>query len=130
MKLTKQQIDYAFERIDGIVKERVNKKAPPAPERPAALKLADKYALVAAGKAVLRPLKDLSQYTDFVDAYDFPEHSKAAKAYDKALEEHVRKVENIRKAEEKKAQKVKDKIMLSGDAEAALKLIEAYAAEA
>lgn len=47
MKLTKQQIDYAFERIDGIVKERVNKKATPAPVHPGSLKLADKYALAA-----------------------------------------------------------------------------------
>ena len=54
MKLTKQQIEYAFTRIENIVTDRVNKKA----------------------------------------------------------------------------RKVKDKIMLSGDAEAALKLIEAYAAEA
>lgn len=130
MKLTKQQIEYAFTRIENIVTDRVNKKATSAPVPPGALKLADKYALVVAGKAVLRPLKDLNHYTGFVDAYDFPEHAKAVKAYEKANEEHLKKLVALRLAEEKKARKVKDKIMLSGDAEAALKLIEAYAAEA
>lgn len=129
MKLTKQQIDYAFGRIDSIVAERIKAKSPPEITKEAKpLTSAEKRRQIENGTATLKPPKQLSDYAYWTDAFIF-----ANPAYEKQqaeLKAREKAVEVIRKAEVKKAQKVKDKIMLSGDAEAALKLIEAYAAEA
>lgn len=126
MKLTKQQIEYAFERIDGIVKQRVKAKAPPEiTQKPKVLSDAEKRKQIENGTAKLR--KHVGPYTYWTDAFEFDDSvndSLRAK-----LKERETKLEAAKKVELKKAQKLKDKIMLSGDADAALKLLDAYAAE-
>lgn len=129
MKLTKQQIEYAFDRIDAIVNERVNAKSPPEIAKEVKpLTTAQKRKQIEDGVATLKPAKTLSDYAYWPDAFVF-----SNPAYEKQqadLKARAKIIEDLRKAEVKKAQKVKDKIMLSGDAEEALKMLDAYAAGA
>jgi len=85
MPLNKQQIDHAKARIRNISAEKLAKRTEkfgPKPEVPA-LSFADKYALISAGKAVLRPISELYHNIDLVDAYRYPTaYAKERKARD------------------------------------------------
>ena len=102
--MNQSQRNYLQSRIDSIKRKKeseINKKYPTD------LSFEKKYALIKAGKVKLKPLSDISHWTNLDNAYDFsawsPNVTKNAKAKEKL---------------ELEVQKTEDKIMLGSEEEA------------
>lgn len=133
MKLNKAQIEYAFQRINEAVSRKVAAKIGEAPQQKIPeMSFDDKYAAIASGdpkRAKLKSRGEVSEYTDLDDAYTYPAHEVKVAAAHKPMEEWSKKKQAAQKTVAAQAQKIKDKIMLSGDADAALALIDRFAEE-
>jgi hypothetical protein len=132
--LTKTQAEYAKARVTTLTDQRINAlKAEAAASisvaRPPTLTFSDQYALIAAGKAKLRPLGDIGSYTDLNDAYTYPTHEAQEVAYHKAIAARDRKLKPKIDKIRKEAQTVIDKLVMAG-ADEALAALNAYAEKA
>lgn len=116
--MNKYQTDYAVRRVDEIAEEKRRKAGQGISEFK--LDLKRKAALIDAGEVKLRSGAKNSAWIDWPDAFDFSKFDES-KQQEKKRDAAVARI-NAR------ASAIKDQLML-GDAEAALTLIEAFAAE-
>lgn len=122
MKLTKQQISYAIDRLNRITAERIATKVAATigaePEAIKKLTFDQQYALIASGKAKLKPRASVQSYTDLNDAHTYPEHEKARAARQKQIDAWEAKKIKVVAAIHAERDKVIDRIMLADSAEA------------
>lgn len=127
--LTKAQLEYAVQRAKTISQERVDKRVKALGTRPAhwgGLDDDQKVALIASGKAKLRPSIGY-RYGYLTDSFSYPESASAKAANEKAAKFDAN-VDAIKVDEEKKLVQVTDALYLSGNGQAALAALEAFAA--
>lgn len=130
MKLTRAQQDYAIERVNQIVNDKLNQIMGEQPPHKVGKSWSDKqkYDAIKDGRAVLKP-RNLIHYDQWQEAFTYPELEAANKDLNKERDAWSAKRQVEYKKLNKAAQKVRDKIMLAGDADAALALLEAFAKE-
>lgn len=119
------QKKYAMERVDGIASakiEAIEEAMPTTPHKILTYRKAEKLIKEGKVKMIASPSKEIHCYRNFVDTFDFSKHhdyNRRTPNYDpKAFK---KKADVVRK----ERTRIKDKIML-GDAEEALKMIEAF----
>ena len=127
-KLTKAQTEYAVNRLSILLAQRLETvnatiTEPTPVER---LTFAEKYAVIKAGKAVLKPLDELNYRNDLEWAYNFPQHEAKVKAYQQELAKYTVTCEKLQKPIQASYRVAMDTLML-GDAAAALEVIERFA---
>lgn len=124
MKLTKAQIEYARRRIRTLLNDKFEKEtsALVKPKTNKELTNEEKWDMVLAGKAKLSPAFGYKKRYDciYLDNFDFPIDKKAAAA----MEQYKTAESVLRSKYEALEVQAMDKLMLSGDADAALALIE------
>jgi len=141
--LTKMQADHAIRRL-AEAKVKLETKAREVflaknpepkfeleqPEQPSGIKKLD---LIYAGKAKLKPRKEVTYYTDFHEAFVYPDFEKAMKDFEakrdlanKIQVEHAKRLTAALKPIEIRFNAAVDAIML-GDAEQAMAIVERFA---
>lgn len=129
MKLNSKQIDHLLNRIQSIgnAKRATQIKAlgelVKNPE--GAMTSGEKYAQIASGKAALKPFEQCKRYHGFKnldECFTFA-ISPLERAKFKEYEDAVERINNAVKAT---SQEIIDKLMLSGDADEALKLLQEF----
>jgi hypothetical protein len=130
MKLNKMQLDHARTRLTAAANAKTEalsaKQLGPKPDVPS-LGFKDKIALIRSGVAKLLPDVQLNSYTDIDDAYEYPGFTKEkAKADERVKVWEAKRSAIAAKVNAEKAH-VEDQLILSGDADQALSLLEAFA---
>ena len=127
--LTVSQLNYSLARLNEISKALIEKRSAKLPAEVEApkLKFDQQYALIAAGKAKLKPRARISGYTNIEDAFTYPTHERALAKHTKVSQARAAAVERITAAVKAEAQAVADKLALAQDGSAALALLEGFA---
>lgn len=133
MKLTKAQSDHIEKRIDEklqrMERELTKQAWSKLPDKPDDSKYT-KYKLIKAGKAKLKEFgeSDFNRYSepDLTVAYTYPGLDAEVKKFEATKAAATEKVNVAMAAKKKEANKLLDQIMLAGDAEGALALLEKF----
>lgn len=113
------QAKYFSERVKEIAQGKYEKlKSDLEKLNPNEITWAQKYKLIAAGKATLKSLEDINSYTDIAKAFIYQADAPKQKAYEAAKKDYDKKVSNIYA----KRTQIIDQAML-GDSELAAKLL-------
>lgn len=127
--LTKTQLDYALNKLTDAYDTRcakaVENVAHPGPAP--ALTAADKYKLIASGKAKLLPYNENDRYPSLYMAYSYPDFEAAQKKHSAASTVYAQKCAQAQKPVLAQYNAAKDTLVM-GSAEAALAVVEAFAA--
>lgn len=123
MKLTKNQIDYAVNRVTEKVRAKAKAETGAPPKEPAPLSDEEKYDMISKGVAKLRVKRDaVGPYTRLLDSYDYPVR-KGDCVYQEAMKKYEEKRKKANAKWEVVGQQALDKIYLCGDAAGALAII-------
>lgn len=123
--MNQSQVKYLKKRIEDIRDEKITKSrlvSETQIRNVKTLSREDKVKLAYAGKAKLKPLKEIGGYMNYYEAFEFPQEEKA--------EEELGKLRKSREEREatiiSEAAKIIDMAVFK-DAEEALKMLEAFA---
>lgn len=117
--MNKTQIDYAFARIDGLLKEQRAEIQRKYVKDAKTLSGEERAALIRSGAVKLKPaLVRIDSYAQVCDAFDFSSHAWPKSFDEKAVEREMRPLV-------KEARILKDRIML-GDESTALAALELF----
>ena len=127
--LTNRQIEHAERRLEEAVKLKIEKwkKANPNPDeekdgRFHNLNVAQKFAAIRKGEAVLKKDGEIGRYTYVLDAFEFP----GAAKHNAAVRLWERKAADYEAAQRKRAEKLRDKIILGTNGAQALAMLEEF----
>lgn len=126
--LTKAQADYAMNRLGTILKQRLTTVIEGIQEPVAVISMTheQKYAAIVSGKANLMPVDDV-QHTYLTSAYTYPQYDAALKLYNVQNAKYKLECTKLQKPVLAAYRVAMDTLML-GNAEAALEVLERFAA--
>lgn len=127
--LTKTQLDYALSKLTDAYDTRCAKVVAnihhpgPAPT----LSKEEKYKLIASGKAKLVPYDSVSYHEYLYSSYTYPDFEKATKSHQHKMAMYGQQCDRVKKPIDAQYNAAKDTLVM-GSAEAALAVVEAFAA--
>lgn len=128
MKLTKVQIDHIRSRLSRAAEVKKSAAKQLLGAKPSMPDFEAKIAEIRAGRAVLLPDSKLTNYTDVDDAFTYPVLDRRAKQDKAAVDAYDRKVASIDAKFDANVESIMDTVLLGGDADEALRLVESFVA--